>query len=133
MYLSSKHQSTGDLGRMRYPNRLLSNNLPLRTCNYPFYSAYNSLNHRVNLGQFKLCTDIWKNPGPSVYIDAAKAINAPYCQGNYNSFILTVAITGVGIYSIEAGGYNLFDSHARDMYHNSDSEGTCIVGNTIHA
>ena len=82
MYLSSKHQSTGDLGRMRYPNRLLSKNLPLCTCNYPFYSAYNSLNHRVNFGQFKLCTDIWKNPGPSVYIDAAKAINAPYCQGN---------------------------------------------------
>ena len=42
---------------------------------------------------------------------------------NYNSFTLTVAIIGVGIYSIEAGGYNLFDSHARDMYHNSHSEG----------
>ena len=52
---------------------------------------------------------------------------------NYNSFILTVAIIGVGIYSIEAGGYNVFDSHARDMYHNSHNEGTCIVGNTIHA
>ena len=38
---------------------------------------------------------------------------------NYNSFILTVAIIGVGIYSIEAGGYNVFDSHARDIYHNS--------------
>ena len=48
-------------------------------------------------------------------------------------FILTVAIIGVGIYSIEAGGYKVFDSHARDMYHNSHSEGTCIVGNTIHA
>ena len=52
---------------------------------------------------------------------------------NYNSFILTVAIIGVGIYSIEAGGYKLFVSHARDMYHNSHSEGMCIVGNTIHA
>ena len=28
---------------------------------------------------------------------------------------------------------NVFDSHARDMYHNSQSEGTCIVGNTIRA
>ena len=46
---------------------------------------------------------------------------------NYNSFILTVAIIGVAIYSIEAGGYNVFDSHARDMYHNSHSEGTCIL------
>ena len=86
MYLSSKHQSTGDLGGMRYPNRLLSKNLPLCTCNYPFYSAYNSLNHRVNFGQFKLCTDIEKNPGPSVYVDATKTINAPYCQGNVTVF-----------------------------------------------
>ncbi|CAH3197868.1 unnamed protein product, partial [Porites evermanni] len=206
----------------------------LYTCNYPFYSAYNSLNHRVNFGQFKLCTDtcIEKNPGPSVYVDATKTINAPYCQGNvtvfgenagqqcvamslcaliynkitkitsvddmtqimivgiqlyfslsllarqsmlmiselpgmvtvfekffhleysdsytcnihhycichsqgtafetllalnYNSFILTVAIIGVCNYSIETGRYNVFDSHARDMYHNSHSEGTCVL------
>ena len=46
---------------------------------------------------------------------------------NDNSFILTVAIIGVGIYSIEAGGYNVFDYHARDMYHNSHSEGTCVL------
>ncbi|CAH3197588.1 unnamed protein product, partial [Porites evermanni] len=173
-----------------------------------------------------------KNPGPSVYVDAAKTINAPYCQGNgtgfgenggqrcvamslctliyrkitkitsvddmtqimifgiqlysclsllarqsmsmltelpgmvtvfeqffdleysdsytcninhycichsqvtafetllalnYNSFILMVAIISVGIHSTEAGGYNAFDSHARDMYHNSHSEGTCVL------
>ena len=37
-----------------------------------------------------------------------------------------MAIIGVGIYSIESGGYNVFDSHARDMYHNSRSEGMCI-------
>ena len=43
------------------------------------------------------------------------ALNLP----NYNSFILMVAIIGVGVYCIEAGGYNVFDSHARDMYHNS--------------
>ena len=69
-----------------YPNRLLSKNLPLCTCNYPFYSAYNSLNHRVNFGQFKLCTDIEKNPGPSVYVDATKTIHAAYCQGNVTVF-----------------------------------------------
>ena len=34
---------------------------------------------------------------------------------NYNSFILTVAIIDVGIYSTEAGGYDVFDSHARDI------------------
>ena len=39
--------------------------------------------HRVNFGQFKLSTqDIEKNPGPSVYVDATKAIHAPYYQGN---------------------------------------------------
>ena len=30
-------------------------------------------------------------------------------------------------YSIEGGGYKAFDSHARDMYGNSHSEGTCIL------
>ena len=44
------------------------------------------MNHRVNFGQFKLCTDIEKNPGPSVYVDATKTINAPYCQGNVTVF-----------------------------------------------
>ena len=44
------------------------------------------MNHRVNFGQSKLCTDIEKNPGPSVYVDAAKTINAPYCQGNVTGF-----------------------------------------------
>ena len=38
-----------------------------------------------------------------------------------------MAIVGVGIYSIEAGRYKVFDSHARDMYHNSHSEGTCVL------
>ena len=33
---------------------------------------------------------------------------------NYNSFILTVEIIGV-------------DSHARDMYGNSHSQGTCVL------
>ena len=79
MYLSSKHQSTGDLGGMGYPNRLLSKNLALCTCNYPFYCY---INFMVNFGQFKLCTDKEKNPGPSVYVDATKTINVPYCQGN---------------------------------------------------
>ena len=46
------------------------------------------MNHRVNFGQFKLCadTDIEKNPGPSVYVDATKTNNAPYCQGNVTGF-----------------------------------------------
>ena len=46
---------------------------------------------------------------------------------NYHSFILTVGIIRVAIYSIEGGGYKVFDSHARDMYGNSHSEGTCAL------
>ena len=38
-----------------------------------------------------------------------------------------MAVIGVGIYNIEVGGYNVFDSHARDMYYNSHSEGTCVL------
>ena len=45
------------------------------------------MNHLVNFGKFKLCTaHIEKNPGPSVYVDATKTINAPYCQGNVTGF-----------------------------------------------
>ena len=42
---------------------------------------------------------------------------------SYNSFILTVAIIGVGIYGTEAGGCDVFDSHARDVYHNNQVKG----------
>ena len=82
VYLSSKHRRRGYFGGVRYQNRVLSKYLSLCTCNYPFYSAYKSLIHRVNFGQFKLSTDIEKNPGPSVNVDATKTIHAPYCQGN---------------------------------------------------
>ena len=46
---------------------------------------------------------------------------------NYNSFTLTVGIIGIGICSIEGGGYKVFDSHARDMYGNSHCQGTCVL------
>ena len=83
VYLLSKHKRRGYLGGVRYENRVLSKYLSLCTCNYPFYTAFKSLIHRVNFGQFKLSTDIEKNPGPSVYVDhATKTIHAPYCQGN---------------------------------------------------
>ena len=82
VYLSPKHKRRGYLGAVRYQNRVLSKNLSLCTCSYPFYSAYKSLIHRVNCGQFKLSTDIEKNPGPSVYVDATKTNHVLYCQGN---------------------------------------------------
>ena len=46
---------------------------------------------------------------------------------NNYSLILTVGIIGVAIYSIEGGGYKVFDSHARDMYGNSHCQGTCVL------
>ena len=79
VYLLSKHKRRGYLGVVRYENRVLSKSLSLCTCNYPFYSAYKSLIHRVNFGQFKLSTDIEKNP---CGVDATKTIHAVYCQGN---------------------------------------------------
>ena len=38
------------------------------------------------MANFQLCTDIKKNPGPSIYVDATKTIHAPYCQGNVAVF-----------------------------------------------
>ena len=32
--------------------------------------------------KLKLSTDIEKNPGPSIYVDATKTIHTLYCQGN---------------------------------------------------
>jgi len=58
VYMSSKHKRRGYLGGVRYQNRVLSKYLSLCTCKYPFYSAYKSLIHRVNFGQFMLSTDI---------------------------------------------------------------------------
>ena len=46
---------------------------------------------------------------------------------NYNLFILIFGIIGVGIYSIEDGKFKVFDSHARDVYENSDPEGTRVL------
>ena len=74
VYPSSKH-------KRGYLGGVLSKYLSLCACNYPFYSAYKSLIHRVNFGQFKLSTDIEKNPGPTA-VEATKTIHAPYCQGN---------------------------------------------------
>ena len=86
VYLSSNQERRCYLGGVRNQNRVLSKYLSFCTRNYPFYSAYKSLNQRVNFGQFKLSTDIEKNPGPSVYVDATKTIHAPYRQGNVAVF-----------------------------------------------
>ena len=128
MYLSSKHQSRGDLGGMRYPNRVLSKYLPLCICNYPFYSAYKSLNHRVNFGQFKLCTDNERNPGPSVYLDATKTIHAPYCQGN-------VAVFGenVGQQRVAMNLCALIYSKIRTIIFVDDMIQIMIAGNKLYS
>ena len=48
---------------------------------------HRNLPYRFLRGQpLKLCTDMEKNPGPSVYVDATKTIHAPYCQGNVKGF-----------------------------------------------
>ena len=53
-----------------------------------------------------------------------------HCTGSASETLLallTVGIIGVAIYSIEGEEYEVFDSHARDMYGNSHSEGTCVL------
>ena len=111
MCLLSKHQSTGDLGEMRYPNRFLSKNLPLCTCSYPFYSAYNSLNHWVNFGQFKLYADIKKNPGPSVYmlmLQKQLMLQSRKCYSNWGKCWTTMCRNKSVHFNLQRGNKDYF-------------------------
>ena len=132
VYLSSKHKRRGYLGGVRYENRVLSKYLSLCTCNYPFYSAYKSLIHRVNFGQFKLSTDIEKNPGPSVYVDATKTIHAPYCQGNVVVFGENAGQQCVAI-SLCALIYNRLYSKIRMITLVDDMIQIMTVGNQLYS
>ena len=53
MRLLSKYQSRGCSTAMKYGNKILRNDLPLCTCNFPI-TDYISLNHRVNSDKSKL-------------------------------------------------------------------------------
>ena len=86
----------------------------------PFFHLEYSYSYTCNIHHYCICHS---------QVTAFKTLLALNC----NSFILTVAIIGVCIYGTEAGGYNVFDSHARDMYHNSQVKGHVNCWNTIHA
>ena len=128
VYLSSKHKRRGYLGGVRYQNVVLSKYLSLCTCNYPFYSAYKSLIHRVNFGQFKLSTDIEKNPGPSVYADATKTIHAPYCEGN-----VVVFGKGAGQQCVAMSLCALIHSKIRRITSVNDMIQIMTVGNQLYS
>ena len=74
MYLPSKHQSGGDLGGMRYPNRVLSNYLLLCTCNYPFYNACESRIKYVD------------NTSVFAYIPRCSPSYLPFIVANINTY-----------------------------------------------
>ena len=132
VYLSSKHKRRGYLGGVRYENRVLSKYLSLCTRSYPVYSAYKSLIHRVNFGQFNLSTDIEKNPGPSVYVDATKTIHAPYCQGNVVVFGENAGQQCVAI-SLCALIYNRLYSKIRMITLVDDMIQIMTVGNQLYS
>ena len=102
--------------------------MSLCTCNYPFYSAYKSLIHRVNFGQFKLSTDIEKNPGPSVYADATKTIHAPYCEGN-----VVVFGEGAGQQCVAMSLCALIHSKIRRITSVNDMIQIMTVGNQLYS
>ena len=57
--------------------------LKLRANRYLSLFSCNGQNHISNFFDYKLSTDIEKNPGPNpMYIDPNKTIIAPYSQGN---------------------------------------------------
>ena len=126
MYLLSKHQSRGDLVGMRYPKRVLSKYFPLCICNYPFYSAYKSLNHRVNFGHLSFV--LISESESSDCLDATKTIHAPYCQGN-------VAVFGenVGQQWVAMNLWALIYSKIRRIIFVDDMIQIMIVGNKLYS
>ena len=61
------------------PKRYLGRHiLHVRLCQ----QVYKNANHKKNVCQSALCTDVETNPGPVFYIDPSKTISAPYSQGN---------------------------------------------------
>ena len=46
---------------------------------------------------------------------------------NFNNFVLTIGCTAVAIYCNDNMGLKIFDSHARDIYGRSHSQGTCVL------
>ncbi len=57
---------------------------------------------------------------------------------NHTAFILTIGCNAVCLYSMNDGKFKIFDSHSRDIYGNSHSQGTCVLleatnmNNAIH-
>ena len=46
---------------------------------------------------------------------------------NYTNFVLTVGCTAVAIYCNGNVEFKIFDSHARDSYGRSHTQGTCVL------
>ena len=86
------------------------------------------MNHWVDFGQFQFCTDIEKNPGPSVYVDATETIYAPYCQGN-------VAVFGenAGQQCVAMSLCALIYSKIRRITQVNDTIQIMIVGNQLYS
>ena len=53
-----------------------------RASRYLTLFSCKSEDHIANYCNYKLSTDIEKDPGPLIYVDPKKTIAAPYCQGN---------------------------------------------------
>ena len=89
-------------------------------------------NNNWNL-QFKLSTDIEKNPGPSVYVDhATKTIHAPYCQENVVVFGENAGQQCVAI-SLCALIYNRLYSKIRMITSVDDMIQIMTVGNQLYS
>jgi uncharacterized protein (UPF0261 family) len=80
------------------PKRYLGRHiLHVRLCQ----QVYKNANHKKNVCQSALCTDVETNPGPVFYIDPSKTISAPYSQGNQIIFgeTTTAVFSNLFVYS----------------------------------
>ena len=116
VYLSSKHKRRSYLGGVRHQSGVLNKYLPICTCNYPFYSAYKSLIHRVNFGKL------------SFLLILRRIQDLPYCQGN-----VVVFGENVGQQSVAMSLCALIYSKIRRINSVDDMIQIMTVGNQLYS
>ena len=106
--------------------------LKCKASRYLALFSYNSESHMTKYVNFKLSTDVEKNPGPTQYTDAHETIIRPVMQSNNSTMQLFSPISSIvlmqyrlcelGLQSIDVGGAGdcFFRSVSHQLYGNNN-------------